>query len=479
MLLKNVFISAYENYLSLADVHFHERIKKIEYKSDKVHWIDIDTIEKRKKILDNSVKKNKLIAGDELDGKLNLLVPGGIDSHVHFNTPGFEQREDFDHASLAAAIGGTTTIIDMPCTSLPPVTNRENLLNKNKALLGRSFVDYAFWGGVRGSDFNSKSEIKEQIYELADSGVAGFKAYFISCMETFEDLSFDQMKETAFITKKTNMPLAVHAEDKNLVITREKSLKSQNKNSWADYCVSRDVAAELEAVSNMIKIAKETKARIHIVHLSSKSALELIRNAKKDGLNVTAETCPHYLYFTQEHFKNEKIRNSLKTAPPVKLWEDREALWEGLKDGTLEFVVTDHAGSDPKRDKSSNNFWEVYGGIPGVEHRVPFLFSEGFLKNKLTLEDTIKLLSSRQADYYNLKTKGKIEVGFDADFCLLNLWKSKKISAENMFCKGKQTPFEGVNLNAVVEATFLRGEIIEEQGNKKSSTKKGMFIKVN
>jgi dihydroorotase-like cyclic amidohydrolase len=185
------------------------------------------------------------------------------------------------------------------------------------------------------------------------------------------------------------------------------------------------------------------------------------------------------LFFTQDDFNNQKISAFLKTAPPVKNKIDRDALWEGLKDETLSFVVTDHAGCDPAKEKSSKNFWEVYGGIPGVEHRVPFLFSEGFLKNRLTLSQTIKLLSSNVADYFNLKNKGFIKVGFDADFALINLWDKMVVKSEEMHSKGKYTPFEGITFNSVVEKTFLRGELImNRSGVTEQKIGYGKFIKV-
>jgi dihydroorotase-like cyclic amidohydrolase len=205
--------------------------------------------------------------------------------------------------------------------------------------------------------------------------------------------------------------------------------------------------------------------------------LDIIREAQRKGLKVTSETCPQYLFFTQEDFNNSKISAYLKTAPPVKNEIDCEALWQGLKDGTLSFVVTDHAGCNPEKEKSSKNFWEVYGGIPGVEHRVPFLFSEGFLKKKLTLSQTIKLLSSNVADYFNLKDKGYIKEGFDADFALINLWDKKVIDSKEMHSKGKYTPFEGIIFNAVVEKTFLRGELIMNNSGKiEQSIGYGKFI---
>ena len=285
-------------------------------------------------------------------------------------------------------------------------------------------------------------------------------------MDTFTELSLAQMVEAARIIKDHNMILAVHAEDKNRISDRMNKFKSKNQNDWKAYCIARDETAEEKAIESLIEIASITNCRIHIVHLSSAKGLEQIKKAKTLGLSITAETCPHYLYFTQQDFKNKRISAFLKTSPPVKKRIDRTALWKGLRDGTLSFVTTDHAGCNPKKEKSSNNFWNVYGGIPGVEHRVPFLFSEGFLTGKLSLQKTTELLSTNAAEFFSLKQKGKIEVGKDADFALINLWTSEVIKSRKMHSKGKYTPFEDVTLNARVEKTFLRGQIIMDRSEK-------------
>ncbi|MCK7522920.1 MAG: amidohydrolase family protein [Ignavibacteriales bacterium] len=239
-------------------------------------------------------------------------------------------------------------------------------------------------------------------------------------MNTFTDLSFEQqMLETAKVIKDHNMILAVHAEDKSRITKRMSKYQSSNQNDWSAYCKSRDDIAEELAIETLIEIAKQTDCRIHIVHLSSAKGLAKIRKAKKMGLKFTAETCPHYLYFTQKILRIKRFLIFFKTAPPVKKAIDRKELWKGLNDGSLSFVTTDHASCNPKKEKSSKNFWEVYGGIPGVEHRVPFMFSEGFLKGKLSLQKTIELLSTNAAEFFKLKQKGRLEVGRDADFALM------------------------------------------------------------
>ena len=467
-ILNNVFLSTNENRLKLVDIYFSDRIEKVvDRNSSEIKWSEIDTIDKRKLFTNQISEINHPSNLKIYDGEFLVAVPGGIDSHVHFDTPGFEDREDFEHASLAAAYGGVTSIIDMPCTSKPPVTNLKNLQTKDAAIKGRSWIDYAYWGGIAGNDFSAGINLKKQITELAEAGVVGFKAYLISGMDSFQDLTDTRMTRAATWIGETGKPLAVHAEEKSLVAEREMRFRSAGQNNWWAYCKARDDRAEAGAISKLANIAGRTGCKIHIVHLSSEWGLNMVECAKDEGLDFSAETCPHYLYFTQDDFDNPKIANFLKTAPPVKSEYDRDALWKGLQKGLLSFVTTDHAGCDPEKEKKSDNFWEVYGGIPGVEHRVPFLFSEGFLKGRLSLTQTIELLSTSAAKYYGLyPQKGVLQQGSDADFALINLWEPMVVSSSEMHSKGKYTPFEGVQFDARVEQTFLRGKLIATRTGK-------------
>lgn len=452
-IVQNVLLSAGDNKLQLCDIIYDETIIDIKPKTEKYfEWNDLKEKEKRNNLL------KEFVHPDEPQTFL-LAIPGAVDSHVHFDTPGFEFREDFEHATKAAATGGVTTVIDMPCTSIPPVTSIENFNYKLSALYGRSLIDYCFYGGVSGRNFN-EDEVQKNILELSDAGVAAFKVYMISGMDTYGDLSERQMEFAARVIEKTGKPMAVHAEDKELVHAREIKFKNANRNDWKAYCDSRDSRAEAVAIDKLISIVRKVNCKTHFVHLSSQMGLEQIKKAKSSRLHITAETCPHYLYFTQKDFENDRIRNFLKTAPPVKCDKDIESLWQGLSEGLISFVVTDHAGCNPEDEKSSDNFWEVYGGIPGVEHRAPFLFSEGFLKDRLTLQKTIELLSTNIAEYFNIPGKGYLKPGYNADFCLIDLWDAQIVKSVNMKSKGKYTPFEGMTFNAVVNQTYLRGDKI-------------------
>ena len=476
--IRNIFISVKKNLLQLANIRFTDRIEAIELVLLKpVDWDEIASQEKRARFLRKIERKIRPNGPKETDGHFLLLMPGAIDGHVHFDTPGFEFREDFEHASSAALWGGVTTVIDMPCTSVPAVTSLANMKTKLQALQNRAFCDYAFWGGISGTDFENLQILYQNIADLVQAGVVGFKAYLISGMEDFTDLLPEQMSQAAQWTKKLGVPLAVHAEDKNLVVSKRQKFQAQGRNDWRSYCSARDIKSEENAVALMRSIAEETQANIHIVHLSSAQGLQIVRDAQKIGLPLGAETCPHYLFFTQDDFEREGIRNYLKTAPPVKFADDRQALWQGLSDGTLRFVTTDHAGCDPEKEKISDNFWQVYGGIPGIEHRVPFILSEGFLKGRLTLEQAIHVLSSNVANFFSLTQKGTLKKGKDADFALIDLWNPWRVKAEQMHSKGKYTPFQGITFGAKVVKTFLRGTLaMDANQNYQITVPIGKFI---
>lgn len=479
-ILTNIFINTSENNFTPVNIYFSNEIKKVErIIYQEFTWQELKSEENKEKIIKNIPHNNFPHNAKIINGNFNIVIPGTIDPHVHFNTPGFEFREDFEHASTAAAYGGVTSIIDMPCTSLPPVTSAENFHKKLEAVKNRSLIDYAFWGGVCRNDFENGKNIEKQINELNELGVAGYKTYLISGMDSFKDLSVEQMRQVAKFIKHTNKPQSVHAEDKFMIESKRTRFKSDNQNTWEYYCLARNSDAEEKAILDMISVAKELGQKVHIVHLSSEAGLNAIRKAQKEGISITSETCPHYLQFTQDSFLNNKIKNYLKTAPPVKMNNDLNALWNGLMDGTLSFVTTDHAGCNPYEEKIDDNFWNVYGGIPGVEHRVPYLLSEGFLKNRLTFEQTQNLLSTNVAEYFKIEKKGKIKEGFDADFAIVNLWDSEIIKSEDMHSKGKYTPFEGMMSNAKVEKTILRGNIIMDKENEvEEKIGYGKFIEI-
>ncbi len=386
----------------------------------------------------------------DLHGK--LLIPGCIDAHVHFNDPGFTDREDFTTGTTAAACGGITTIIDMPCTSIPAVTNLKNLNEKLRDINSKAIIDFALWGGLRKNDLPFDEEM---INELWESGVVGLKIYTISGMETFAALSYKDI-EKAF-RKFPKILFAFHAEDERVIEDSISKITSEQMKLPENYVKTRPVKAEEIAVKNILSsISKENN--VHFVHISSKKASELILESK-NKFNVSFESCPQYLQFTSADFPH--LRGRLKTAPPVKFSEDKDFLRSSLKNGKLDFVTTDHAGCDYDKGKVFEDFSKVYNGIPGTELMIPYLFSEFYLKEKVNLKRMIELTSENAARRYGLfPQKGSLQIGTDADFTIIDLNKTYLVNENNLHSKGKYSPFNKTEFACSIDKTIVRGNIV-------------------
>lgn len=464
--LANV-ICAHKNKNVLCDIHFDETIRDVIEKEDVP-----DTPSGLVEYIQNKQSSHSTDP-DTINGHYCVVMPGAFDPHVHYDDPGFEWREDFFTGTLAAACGGITTVADMPCTSIPPIINKKNLEHKLNIIEKKAVIDFALWGGVSGTELDDDSYIRN-MHELKDEGVIGFKTYLISGMEKFTSVTEDQLERIAHVAKELNLPVAVHAEDKNWIEKKRSQFQKENKKQIEHYCQTRSVEAEVVAIKTVIRIAQKTGAQSHIVHLSSKKGLELIEEAQGKGIRITTETCPHFLAFTQDDFK--KQGSILKTAPSVKNEEDRKALWNGLREGTISFVATDHAGCDYPREKQTGNIWTDYGGIPGSELMVPYVFSEGFMKGKLDLHQTKKVLSENAAKLYGLDgRKGEIMKGNDADFLIIDPTARFIIDQTKLHSKGKYSPFNGRKFDGKITATYLRGDCIVENGHFLGNAGEGLF----
>jgi len=378
------------------------------------------------------------------------IFPGAIDPHVHFDDPGFTDREDFYHGSCAAASGGITTVIDMPCTSIPPVTSLKNFKKKLDIVCKKSVIDFGFYGGISNQVY--VDNYKEVIAELSEH-IMGFKSYLISGMDTFCSLTYDELADIMIEVYKHNRPVLLHAEDLNTIIEATK-IQQQAGNSYENYYKSRPEKAEIVAVQNAIEAAKETGCQLHIVHIGTSDAAILL----KDITNVTGETCPHYLEFNYKDF--ERVGGSLKTAPVVKTTKDSEKLWQYLADGTLEFVASDHAPAPPSQ-KNTGSAWTDYSGIPGTGTLFPYLYSEGFIKRQIPLDRFLQIISENAAKRYGFfDRKGSIEIGKDADLVFVNPKKNYQVRGEEFLSKGKLTPFESMILKGKIEKTMVRGKVV-------------------
>ena len=407
--------------------------------------------------LDIAIDQGKLVyIGENLDGPdvfdaTGLHVfPGAIDPHVHFNEPGFTEREDFYHGTACAASGGVTTIIDMPCTSIPAVTSLENLEQKLDIVSKRAVVDFGFFGGVSRQVF--ENDYRKNMAELAEF-VMGFKTYFISGMDTFGALDLGQIQAVLTEAKKWERPVLLHAEDPGIVNELTKIEKAKGKD-WANFYRSRPESAETFAVIKAMAVAKATGAHLHIVHVGTGDAALLLKSEN----TISGETAPHYLEFNNEDLA--RIGAALKTVPVVKSKGNSDVLWDCLLDGTLDFIASDHAPA-PIEQKNTGSAWTDYSGIPGSGTIFPYLYSEGLIKRKMPLARFLQVVSENAAKRYGFwDRKGSIEVGKDADLIFVDPKQTWHIKGNEFLSKGKTTPFEDRQFKGRVVKTMLRGEFI-------------------
>jgi len=396
------------------------------------------------------------------DAKDKIVLPGAIDPHVHFNTPGYTEREDFESGTRSAAAGGVTTVIDMPDTSIPPVTEKRNLDNKLSVIEKMAVTDYALWGGVSGNVYHSGTWQKA-MRDVKAAGVVGFKCYLISGMKEFTHLMPLDLIEVMRYARELGALVGIHAEDRAMVVSRQALAQTAGKRDAIAYYEARKDPAEEEGVKEAIAIANETQAALHIVHVASGSAATAIAKAKQDQLNITAETCAHYLNFSNEDFG--RLGSVLKTAPVVKTKADGEKLWNDLRDGAIDFLASDHAPC-PKPDKQTGSIWTDYSGISGTELLLPFAFSEGYKKERLTLARLVEVTSKNAAKRFQLyPRKGTLAPGSDADIVFVDPKGKWKVIGEKLESKGKATPFEGYEFTGKIVRTMVRGQTVYLDGS--------------
>jgi allantoinase len=422
-------------------------------------WKEVNIYVERGKIKDIVPGDEALLFVEkEIDAQGNIVFPGFIDPHVHFDDPGFTEREDFETGTKSAAAGGITTIIDMPCTSIPPITTASNYDYKLNIVKPKAYIDFAFWGGVTPEQVES-GEYKKSLKELKDRGIIGVKFYTISGMELYPRMPLPDMDKAFRILKDLNLVCAVHAEDYCLVDYYSTLMQELGRNEPESWSLGRTYQAEPEAIWSVVGITEKVGNKLHIVHLSTKEGLNIIRWAKAHKLDVTTETCPQYLIFTVEDLK--RMGSILKTAPPLGREEDREGLWEGLKDGSIDFICTDHAAGKYPEEKLSPDIWKNYAGIPGTQLVIPTLLHYGYHSGRLNLTEIQKLMSENAAKRYGLfPQKGAIQIESDADFSIVDLDKEWTVEPSKLESKGKYSPLAGKTLKGKIYMTIIRGELV-------------------
>ncbi|HEV3486698.1 MAG TPA: allantoinase AllB, partial [Vicinamibacterales bacterium] len=336
-----------------------------------------------------------------------VILPGLVDSHVHVNEPGRTAWEGFETATRAAAAGGITTIVDMPLNSIPPTTTVDALETKRAALEGKCVVDVELWGGVIPGN-------RRELRPMLDAGARGFKCFLVeSGVDEFPCVNEQQLREAAETLAHTGAPLLVHAELPAPIEGARAAIAGADPRDYRTYLHSRPNAAEDAAIELLVRVCRDTGARIHVVHLSSASALEILARARKERLPLSAETTPHYLHFDAESVPYG--RTEYKCAPPIRERENREQLWHGLQDGLIELVVSDHSPCTPELKRG--DFDHAWGGIASVQFLLPIVWTNGRTRG-VTFSDIARWCSEAPARLARLGRKGAIERGRDADFAI-------------------------------------------------------------
>ena len=378
-----------------------------------------------------------------------VLMPGLVDSHVHVNEPGRTPWEGYESATRAGLAGGITTILDMPLNSSPPTTTVANLGAKEEAAQGKLSVDVGFWGGAVPGNI-------DQMAPLWDKGVFGFKCFTAhSGIDEYGYLGYEGVKEVLAKLAELDAVLIVHAEDSRILAEAPQDITDQ----YATFLASRPRAAENTAIEQVLAAARETGARVHILHLSSAEALPAIRAAKQEGVKVTVETCPHYLTFASELIPDGATE--YKCCPPLRENDNRKALWEGLKDGTIDHIASDHSPCTVDlKVKDTGDFGKAWGGVASVQLGLPAVWTAGE-EFGIELSDIARWLAANPCASFRVSGKGSIAVGNDADFAVVAPEETFVVDVEDLEHKNKISPYQGRTLRGVVKRTVLRGRTVD------------------
>jgi allantoinase len=391
------------------------------------------------------------------------VLPGVIDSHVHFNEPGRTHWEGIATGSAALAAGGGVCFFDMPLNSSPPTLDAASFNAKLAACQANSVTDFALWGGLTPANLDS-------LEELADCGVIGFKAFMCnSGIDDFLACDDDSLLRGMQTAAKLGLPVAVHAESDAMTAALTQAARAAGKSSPRDYLNTRPVAAEMDAIHRVLRFARETGCEIHIVHVSHPQSVGLLRSfAQKFVVDATCETCPHYFLLTEDDVLSQGA--AAKCSPPLRPRADRDALLAALNEGLIDTVGSDHSPAPPEM-KTSDNFFEVWGGISGVQMTLRAMITADIAPHRIAA-----LVATNVARRFNLPTKGRIQVGYDADLVLVDPIAVATLSRDQLLDRHKFSPYLGRSFRGQIRQTLLRGQPIYDAGQVRNQ-KSGRLIR--
>ena len=381
----------------------------------------------------------------------SCVLPGVVDTHVHVNEPGRTEWEGFATATAAAALGGVTTVVDMPLNSVPPTTTVDHLRVKQEAASGQLAVDAGFWGGAVPANLGS-------LEALWDAGVFGFKCFLApSGVEEFPHLSPDGLRAALAEVAAFDGLMIVHAEDAS-VLERAPHPPSR---AYADFLLSRPDEAETAAIQQVVDGARRTGCRVHVLHLSSARALDLLAAARDEGLPVTVETCPHYLCFAAEEIPD--AAPELKCCPPIRDAGNREALWQALADGVVDCVVSDHSpATSAEKQRGDGDLQQAWGGISGLQVGFTAMASEA-RRRGIGTDRVSRWMSRATADLVGLGRKGRIEAGADADLLVWDEAGATEVAAGRLAHRNPITAYDGRKYDGRVTHTLVRGRLVDRE----------------
>jgi len=393
---------------------------------------------------------------EEINAEGLHVFPGVIDAHVHFNEPGRTHWEGFATGTAALAAGGTTTFFDMPLNAHPPTLDAESFDLKLKAAQAASLVDFALWGGLVPGNL-------AQLDELAERGVIGFKAFMSnSGIDDFQSVDDLTLYEGMMRATKLGKIVAVHAESDQLTSELARRAIAQGRTGIRDYLTSRPIIAELEAIARAILFAQETGCPLHIVHVSSGRGIGMVAEARARGIDVSCETCTHYLVLTEDDV--EELGAVAKCAPPLRPQTEQDALWQQLFDGNIPIVTSDHSPA-PADMKTSPDFFKVWGGISGCQSLLQVLLTEGYDRRQLPLPTIAAITAENIARRFGpLPGKGRLAIDADADLVLVDLSSSFTLQRSDLFYRLQQSPYAGRLLRGRIVRTLVRGNTIFREG---------------